>query len=163
MKLRVVDVKQQVQDAVTQLKSATTFIFGGWKKCRHRSGYAPEMKKSGNRHLIWSPAGSVEVQYTNVPENGYLKLQKVSGNPEITKHNPCYSLEGAEYGVYQCLEDAQKDVGRIVTLKTDATGASDMQTICAGIYYIKRSNCIIRVSVLVRSRQKSDFPKESIV
>ena len=63
--------------------------------------------------------------------------RKVSGNPEITKHNPCYSLEGAEYGVYQCLEDAQKDVGRIVTLKTDATGASDMQTICAGIYYIK--------------------------
>lgn len=128
------DVKQQVQDAVTQLKSATTHI---WRveEVQAPEGYA-------RNEEVWEQTFdlntlAVEAQYTNVPENGYLKLQKVSGNPEITKHNPCYSLEGAEYGVYQCLEDAQKDVGRIVTLKTDATGASDMQTICAGIYYIK--------------------------
>ena len=39
----------------------------------------PEMKKSGEQTFDLNTL-AVEVQYTNVPENGYLKLQKVSGN-----------------------------------------------------------------------------------
>lgn len=127
-------VTQQVQDAVTQLKSTTIHTW------RVEEIQAPEGYNRNEE--VWEQtfdlnALAVEVQYTDVPTNGYLKLQKVSGNPEITKQNPCYSLEGAEYGVYHSLEDAQKDVGRIATLKTDATGVSDIQTVCAGTYYIK--------------------------
>ncbi len=127
-------VTQQVQEAVTQLKSTTTHTW------RVEEIQAPEGYVRNEE--IWEQtfdlnALAVEVQYTDVPTNGYLKLQKVSGSPEVTKQNPCYSLEGAEYGVYQKLEDAQKDSNRIVTLKTDETGVSDIQTMCAGTYYIK--------------------------
>lgn len=127
------DVKQQVQDAMTQLKSATTHI---WRVEEVQAPWVCQKWRSLGTD-IWS-------EYTGSGSSVYKcagkwlsQIAESTGNPEITKHNPCYSLEGAEYGVYQCLEDAQKDVGRIVTLKTDATGASDMQTICAGIYYIK--------------------------
>lgn len=72
--------------------------------------------------------------FKNTENTGSLKLLKKSSNPELTEENTCYSLEGAEYGVY---EDAActKSVGKLVT---DQNGNSNVLTdLTEGTYYVK--------------------------
>ncbi|MDD3277536.1 MAG: VaFE repeat-containing surface-anchored protein [Lachnospiraceae bacterium] len=64
---------------------------------------------------------------------GNIQLTKVSANPSITEGNSCYSLEGAQYGVYS-------DAGctsQIGTLTTDATGTANLVNVEIGTYYVK--------------------------
>ena len=52
------------------------------------------------------PSGKQDVLFLSdevTPQDGGLKLKKMSANPGITEGNSCYSLAGAEYGVYTCL------------------------------------------------------------
>lgn len=67
-----------------------------------------------------------------VPQ-GKLKLIKTSANPAITDGNSCYSLNGAEYGVYS--EEACTN--QVATLTTDATGNSNSTDLDAGDYWVK--------------------------
>lgn len=69
---------------------------------------------------------------TEKPEQ-ILSLQKVSEAPEITDGNSCYSLEGAEYGVYTD-ESCTEQTG---TLITDMNGRSNELMLNPGTYYIK--------------------------
>lgn len=128
------NVAQKIEEAVKQLKSETRHT---WKvqEIQAPDGYV-------RNEEVWEQnfdlnALAVEVSYTNTPENGYLNMQKISENPELTEKNPCYSLAGAEYGVYRTLEDAEEGKERISLLKTDETGSSDTQTLPAGTYYVK--------------------------
>ena len=50
------------------------------------------------------------------PQKGNLSIMKKSANPEITDNNPCYSLKGAEYGVYKTEADAKNDKNKVDTL-----------------------------------------------
>ena len=52
---------------------------------------------------IWNPLGK-------------LSIMKKSANPDITDNNPCYSLKGAEYGVYKTEADAKADKNKVNTL-----------------------------------------------
>lgn len=64
---------------------------------------------------------------------GYAKLRKSSSNAGITDGNSCYSLEGAQYGVYKdsgCSQSA-------ATLTTDANGDSNTVSLDEGRYYVK--------------------------
>ena len=61
---------------------------------------------------------------------GYLELRKKSANPEITSNNSCYSLEGAEYGVFQ----GEKQVA---TLRTDVNGYAKSAKLPSGDYTVK--------------------------
>ena len=79
---------------------------------------------------------AVEVQFSNTAP-GSLKLQKISENAELVKDNVCYTLEGAEYGIYASQEDALADQNRIDILRTDADGNTNIVTLHAGTYYIK--------------------------
>lgn len=65
--------------------------------------------------------------------SGYAKLQKTSSNPVMTNNNSCYSLAGAEYGVYTNSVCTNK----IATLKTNESGNSNTVELNAGTYYIK--------------------------
>ena len=67
--------------------------------------------------------------YAEIKE-GKLKLHKSSSNTEITNGNPCYSLEGAVYGVYQ----NGKEVTR---LTIGADGNSSEVTLKVGYYQVK--------------------------
>lgn len=72
--------------------------------------------------------------FKNRENTGSLKLVKKSSNPDLTEGNECYSLEGAEYGVY---EDAActKSVGKLVT---DQKGNSNvLSDLTEGTYYVK--------------------------
>lgn len=68
-------------------------------------------------------------------EKGKLQIKKESANPEMTNGNNCYSLSGAEYGVYSDAK-ATKKVG---TLKTTDTGWSNELSLDAGTYYVKET------------------------
>lgn len=51
-----------------------------------------------------------------VQSKGKLSIMKKSANPDITDNNPCYSLKGAEYGVYKTEADAKADKNKVNTL-----------------------------------------------
>lgn len=66
---------------------------------------------------------------------GKLKLKKASSNPGISENNPCYSLEGATYGVYS-VSGCTQQVG---TLTCNASGDSNVIDIAPGTYYVKET------------------------
>lgn len=81
-------------------------------------------------------AGS-QVMFTSayVP-HGWIELTKVSGNPSVSDGNACYSLEGAEYGVYE-----DEGCTRLtITLITDASGCARSELIPSGTYYLKEAS-----------------------
>lgn len=66
---------------------------------------------------------------------GKLKLKKASSNPGISENNPCYSLEGATYGVYSDSGCTQQ----VGTLTCNASGDSNVIDIAPGTYYVKET------------------------
>ena len=66
---------------------------------------------------------------------GKLKLKKASSNPGISDGNPCYSLEGATYGVYSDPSCTQQ----VGTLTCNASGDSNEIDIAPGTYYVKET------------------------
>lgn len=70
-------------------------------------------------------------------QDGGIDLQKESADPSLTDGNPCYSLKGAEYGVYESSADARADRNREATLKTDASGYAKAENIPVGTHYVK--------------------------
>ncbi len=66
---------------------------------------------------------------------GKLKLKKASSNPGISDGNPCYSLEGATYGVYSDPGCTQQ----VGTLTCNASGDSNEIDIAPGTYYVKET------------------------
>lgn len=72
-------------------------------------------------------------QFSLRPVQGYLRLTKTSARPELTDGNTCYSLEGAQYGVYE-----DKGCTRLAALlTTDAGGKSNTISLKQGTYYVK--------------------------
>ena len=66
---------------------------------------------------------------------GKLKLKKASSNPGISDNNPCYSLEGATYGVYSDSVCTQQ----VGTLTCNASGDTNVIDIAPGTYYVKET------------------------
>lgn len=66
---------------------------------------------------------------------GKMKLKKRSSNPGISDNNPCYSLEGAAYGVYSDSGCTQQ----VGTLTCNASGDSNVIDIAPGTYYVKET------------------------
>lgn len=73
------------------------------------------------------------VVFRGVEDKGFMKLVKASANAAVTDGNGCYSIEGAQYGVYS-------DVGLLTqagVLTADASGNSNTLELKAGTYYVK--------------------------
>lgn len=64
---------------------------------------------------------------------GYAKLKKTSANRGITDGNSCYSLAGAQYGVFSDRGCSQ----RVAVLTTDSSGSSNTVSLDEGTYYVK--------------------------
>lgn len=104
-----------------------------------------------------------------VQSKGKLSIMKKSANPDITDNNPCYSLKGAEYGVYKTEADAKADKNKVNTLiigKYDNSEKykdwSNEIELDAGTYYLKETknpkgyalnNSV--VSVVVKANENS--------
>ena len=104
-----------------------------------------------------------------VQSKGKLCIKKTSANPDITDNNPCYSLQGAEYGVYKTEADAKADKNKVNTLTIGKYDNSEKYKdwsneieLDAGTYYLKETknpkgyalnNSV--VSVVVKANESS--------
>ena len=70
---------------------------------------------------------------------GWIDLDKDSANSSITAFNENYSLENAQYAIYQNLADAKNDSNRVEVLATDGTGYAKSGYLNSGTYYIKET------------------------
>ena len=64
---------------------------------------------------------------------GHINLHKTSANPDITNGNDCYSLEGAEFTVYN---GAGQSMG---VLRTDANGNTNTLELPEGTYTVRET------------------------
>lgn len=75
-----------------------------------------------------------------MPATGNLTIEKSSANPSITDNNNCYSLEGAEYGLYKSEADANMDANRVGTFTIKADGkANIIKDLKFGTYWLKET------------------------
>lgn len=81
-----------------------------------------------------------------VQSKGKLCIKKTSANPAITDNNPCYSLQGAEYGVYKTEADAKVNKNKVNTLTIGKYDSSEKYKdwsneieLDAGTYYLKET------------------------
>lgn len=102
-------------------------------------------------------------------KKGKLSIKKTSANPAITDNNPCYSLKGAEYGVYKTEADAKANKNKVNTLTIGKYDSSEKYKdwsneieLDAGTYYLKETknpkgyalnNSV--VSVVVKANESS--------
>lgn len=68
---------------------------------------------------------------------GKASLTKRSTNPDMTDNNPCYGVDGAEYGIYASAADASADTNRLTTLTVGGEGASPSVSLAAGTYFAR--------------------------
>lgn len=105
---------------------------------------------SGNKYqdMAWlSLGGGYQIAkfpfYVTVPQQvqpGDIKLVKKSSNTDLTNGNANYSLEGAEYGVYE-KKDCSGKASYTMTIKkgTDGTYTATQKEIPAGTWYVKET------------------------
>ncbi len=78
---------------------------------------------------------TITLSVEDTPIKGKLQLIKLSANTGTTSGNACYSLEGAEYGVYK----EKACTTKVATLKTGSNGKSSTVSLLANTYYIKET------------------------
>lgn len=72
--------------------------------------------------------------FYSMPTKGKLQITKKSADTNVITGNGCYSLAGAEYGVYT---NSNGVSGYVTTLKTGSGGVSQEVELDAGTYYLK--------------------------
>ena len=110
-----------------------------WHSSSHADGivkgYFPN---SAGGNVISKITPKYPVSYYRVIKTlhkGYLTLHKDSSNKTITDANDCYSLAGAEYGVYTDSNCSNK----VATLTTNASGNANTVSLNPGRYYVKET------------------------
>lgn len=78
-------------------------------------------------------AADQNLAYWEYHPTGYAKLKKAKIQTQLTDQNTCYSIQGAEYGVYK-EEDCKEQVA---VLTTDAEGNTKPAELEPGSYYIR--------------------------
>lgn len=92
------------------------------------SGYYVETYESNLQDLF----------FYMMPRKGKLQVSKKSLSMEITDENGCYTLTGAEYGVYT---NANGVSGYIDTLEIGKNGMSQEIELDDGTYYVRETKC----------------------
>ena len=122
------------------------FFWGGnssedlfWHSSSHADGivkgYFPN---SAGGNVISKITPKYPVRYYRVIKTlhkGYLTLHKDSSNKTLTDSNDCYSLAGAEYGVYTDSTCSNK----VATLTTNVSGNANTVSLNPGRYYVKET------------------------
>ena len=110
-----------------------------WHSSSHADGivkgYFPN---SAGGNVISKITPKYPVRYYRVIKTlhkGYLTLHKDSSNKPLTDANDCYSLAGAEYGVYTDSNCSNK----VATLTTNASGNANTVSLNPGRYYVKET------------------------
>ncbi len=97
-------------------------------------GVFQDYLKQYRAYVAYTGAADVQdIVWLEKNPTGSARLKKTSANTEITDGNSCYSLAGAQYGVFRdsgCTQQA-------AVLTTDVSGNSDTASLDAGTYYVK--------------------------
>lgn len=126
-------------------------VFGFETNLHHFSGSTPQT------------VGTVFELAFKVQSKGKLCIKKTSANPAITDNNPCYSLQGAEYGVYKTEADAKANKNKVKTLTIGKYDNSEKNKdwsneveLDEGTYYVKETknpkgyalnNSVVKVTI----------------
>lgn len=126
-------------------------VFGFETNLHHFSGSTPQT------------VGTVFELAFKLQSKGKLCIKKTSANPAITDNNPCYSLQGAEYGVYKTEADAKADKNKVNTLTIGKYDSSEKYKdwsneieLDEGTYYVKETknpkgyalnNSVVKVTI----------------
>lgn len=109
-------------------------VFGFETNLHHFGGSTPQT------------VGTVFELAFKVQSKGKLCIKKTSANPAITDNNPCYSLQGAEYGVYKTEADAKANKNKVNTLTIGKYDSSEKYKdwsneieLDEGTYYVKET------------------------
>lgn len=114
--------------------------------------------------------GMQTLAFYEMQEIGYVSADKVSSDEELTRNNPYYSLEGAEYGIYHGEVPIEgEEVARLIF---NADGKSNQVELAIGSYYakelkapkgFKKSNEIFQFEVAPWKETTLTFVDEPIV
>ena len=126
-------------------------VFGFETNLHHFGGSTPQT------------VGTVFELAFKVQSKGKLCIKKTSANPAITENNPCYSLQGAEYGVYKTEADAKANKNKVNTLTIGKYDSSEKYKdwsneveLDEGTYYVKETknpkgyalnNSVVKVTI----------------
>lgn len=108
-----------------------------WELVNHPGAY-PSPPSNFKAYLAAPSSDSLQkLAFYVVDPPGYVKVVKTSADETLTVGNPCYSLEGAEYGVYR--DASASDNSYLGTVVTDVQGHSNALELPAGNYYIREN------------------------
>lgn len=97
-------------------------------------------------HNMQSIMGTFQV-HENM--TGYLEIQKRSALPDTSANNACYSLEGAQYGIYTDAECTNLKA----TLTTDAQGCARSKALPVATYYLKELSAPAGFAIDTQARE----------
>lgn len=128
--------------------------------------YTCESKKTGVSQVTGKTGRLQTLAFWKNEPKGSLQIKKKSANTELTNGNNCYSLNGAEYGVYSDSAATKK----VTTLTIGSDGWSNTADLNVGTYYVKETkapkgynlNTDI-VKVVVESGKKTSIDDDTFV
>lgn len=115
--------------------SGNKLYYGFWETDANKPAYYTPVYAAGTLNGARS---GYNITLTNNLQKGYMRLLKVSHDPELTSNNGNYSLAGAVYTVYTNPECTTKAT-YFGELKTDANGSTGNVEILPGTYYVKET------------------------
>ncbi len=100
-------------------------------------GNTEDSSKMGENDYFQNVAFTLIRTLDNVGELGYLDVQKVSENPVETEKNEYYSLQGAEFTIYDDKDCESED--KVDTIVTNSNGYAKSNEIEAKTYWVKET------------------------
>lgn len=124
--------RQYVSDIDMSVNEQKTFYADLEKKVK---ADAPRYEGHGTawENIDFEDVQEVGILFAPTLKTGEVALRKTASVPEIVKDNACYSLKGAQYGVYTdegCTKSA-------AVLTTDENGNTESVTLEIGKYFVK--------------------------
>lgn len=94
----------------------------------------PDVPEGFSVYVLSDGAGTTQdLAFWEYEPTGRLQLKKSTSKAELVKGNGCYTLEGAEYGVFS--EEACRSQQAV--LVTNAEGSTEAVELDVGTYYVK--------------------------
>ncbi|MBQ4558926.1 MAG: LPXTG cell wall anchor domain-containing protein [Tyzzerella sp.] len=108
-----------------------------WELVNNPSKY-PSPPSNFKAYLAITASDAMQnLAFYEMEKNGYVTGIKYSSNLQLHSGNSCYSLEGAEYGIYS--SSSLDESTRVGVLATNANGEMNTLELEAGTYYAREN------------------------
>lgn len=108
-----------------------------WELVNNPSKY-PSPPSNFKAYLAITASDAMQnLAFYEMEKNGYVTGIKNSSNTQLNNENACYSLAGAQYGLYSSA--TLEESARVGTLTADANGTMNTVELEAGTYYAREN------------------------